>query len=135
VIDSQGSALARTVGRALVSLVALGSLLVLLDAGAKYSGAPWHPAAVAREPSALEREVASPGFTPLEFRLSENLPLELAQAPCFRAGRADSASLRGDESLDINCAGGPTVKGVGDLPGAELLSWPSDWMYHRGLRF
>lgn len=135
-MESQGSALARTIGRVLVLAVAASSLVVLLDAGAKYPGATWPTvSSYVRTPSALELEVSRPGFTPLEFRLSGNLPVERGQKGCAVAPSAESASPGGDEPFDINCTGGPTVKAVGDLPHAELLSWPGDSRYHRALRF
>ncbi len=134
-INWQDSALAKTVGRTLVAAVAVGSLAVLLDAGAKYSGLAWHAANLAREPSALEQEVAAPGFTPREFRLSANLPLERAPTRCA-APDAALPSPSGDEAFDNSCVvGGSTVKAVGELPSAELLSWPGDWLYHRTVRF
>lgn len=135
-MESQGSALARTIGRVLVLAVAVSSLVVLLDAGAKYPGATWHTvSSYARRLSALGLEVAPPGAAPLEFRLSGNLPVERGQKGCAVAPSAESASQGGDESFDINCTDGPTVKAVSDLPHAELLSWPGDSMYHRALRF
>jgi hypothetical protein len=134
-MDSRKPAFERTVGRVLVASVALGSLAMLLDAGAKYSGTPWRPA-YARERSALELEVSAPGFTPLEFRLAGNLPLGGGQKTCAVAAGSESASQNGDEAFDINCTGGgATVKAVGELPHWELLSWPGGWMYHRALRF
>jgi len=134
-MDSHGSLFAKAAARALVAAVAVGSLVVLLDAGAKYPGLAWRAVSVAREPSDLEREVAAPGFTPLEFRLSANLPLEREPTPCSGAPHVVRESPDGDESFDIACSGGATVKAVGDLPRPELLSWPGDWLYHRALRF
>ena len=134
-MDWRSSPLAKTAARALVVAVAVGSLVVLLDAGAKYSGLAWHAASLAREPSALEREVAAPGFTPREFRLSANLPLELASTRCAAPDVA-SESPSGDEAFDNSrVVGGSTVKAVGELPRPELLSWPGDWLYHRAVRF
>ena len=134
-INSQDSALAKSGGRTLVAAVAVGSLAVLLDAGAKYSGLVWHAADLAREPSALEQEVATPGFTPREFRISANLLLERAPTRCT-APNAALQSPSGDEAFDNSCVvGGSTVKAVGELPRAELLSWPGDWLYHRTVRF
>jgi hypothetical protein len=75
-MDSHESRIAKAVARALVAAVAACSLVVLLDAGAKYPGLAWPAAGSVREPSALEREVSAPGFTPQVFRLSANLPLE-----------------------------------------------------------
>jgi hypothetical protein len=134
-MNSNGPRLAKAAGRALVAAVAAGSLLVLMDAGAKYSGFGWRAANLPREPSALEREISAPGFTPLEFRLSENWPLERALTPCGGEPHAAFQSPNGDEALDNSCSGGATVNAVGDLPRAELLSWPGDWLYHRALRF
>jgi len=134
-MDSHGSLLAKAAGRALVAAVAAGSLLVLMDAGAKYSDFGWRAASLARDPSELEREVSAPGFTPLEFRLSENWSLERAPTPCAGDSRVAFSSPNGDEALDNGCSGGATVNAVGDLPHAELLSWPGDWLYHRALRF
>src|SRR5262249_2964109 len=108
-------------------------LVVLLDAGAKYPGLAWRSESLAREPSELEREVSAPGFTPREFRLSENWALEGGRAFC--GGAAYVASPDGDESSDFACSGGATVNAVGDLPRPELLSWPGDRLYHRALRF
>lgn len=133
-INWQDSALAKTVGRALVAAIAVGSLAVLLDAGAKYSGLAWHAANLTRAPSALEQEVAAPGFTPREFRLSANLPLERAPTRCA-APEAALESPTGDGAFDNSCVGASTVKAVGELPSAELLSWPDDWLYHRTVRF
>ena len=133
-MDSHGSLLARAAARALVAAVAVGSLVVLLDAGAKYPGLAWRAASLAREPSDLEREVSAPGFTPLEFRLSPNLPLERERTPCSGAPQVVPESPDGDELFGIGCRGA-TVKAVGDLPRPELLSWPGDWLYHRGLHF
>ena len=97
VMDSQGSLLAKAVGRALVATVAVGSLVVLLDAGAKYSGLAWRATSPAREPSELERDVSAPGFMPHEFRLSANLPLEHARAPC--SGARQPARASADSSM------------------------------------
>ncbi len=77
--------------------------------------------------------VAAPGFTPQEFRLSANFPLEHERAPC--SGAPDVASADGDEAFDSSRSGGATVKAVGDFPGPELLSLQGDWLYHRALRF
>ena len=132
-INWQDSALAKTVGRALVAAVAVGSLAVLLDAGAKYSGLAWRAANLTRAPSALEQEAAAPGFTPREFRLSANLPLERAATRCAPEVAPESPS--GDGAFDNSCVGASTVKAVGELPSAELLSWPDDWRYHRAVRF
>jgi len=118
----------------LVAAVALGSLAVLLDAGAKYSGLAWHAANLALEPSALDQEVAAPGFTPREFRLSGNLLLERDSIRCA-ASVAAPESPTGDGTFDNICVGGSTVKAVGELPSTELLSWPDDWLYHRTVRF
>jgi len=135
-MDTNGSLLAKAVGRALVAAVAVCSLVVLLDAGAKYSGVTWRAASLEREPSELEREVSAPGFMPQEFRLSENWPLERLATPCGGGAHvAPESSADGDESFDNSCSGRSTVKAVGDLPGTELLSWPGDWLYHRALRF
>ncbi len=134
--DWQGSSLAKTAGRALVAAVAVGSLVVLMDAGAKYSNVAWRAASLAREPSALEREVAAPGFTPRDFRLSANLPLERPMEACAGALHvAPESSPSGDEAFDSSCARGSSVKAVGDLQHLELLSWPGDWLYHRAVRF
>ena len=133
-MDSHGCLLAKAVARALVAAVAVGSLVVLLDAGAKYSELAWRAANVTREPSDLEREVSVPGFTPLEFRLSANLPLERERPPCSGAPHRVPESPDGDGSFDIGCRGA-TVKAVGDLPRPELVSWSGDWLYHRGLHF
>jgi hypothetical protein len=108
---------------------------VLLDAGAKYSSLTSRAASLARQPSEIEREVSAPGFAPLEFRLSANLPLERAATTCSGAAHVVAASADGDEAFDSSCSGGTTVKSVGDLPRVELLSWPDDWLYHRALRF
>ena len=134
-MDSQGSLLAKVAGRALVAAVAAASLLVLMDAGAKYSGFGWRAASLAPDSSELEREVSAPGFTPLEFRLSENWSLERALTPCAGESRVSFPSPNGDDALDNSCSGGATVNAVGDLPRAELLSSPGDWLYHRALRF
>jgi hypothetical protein len=135
VMDTNGLLLAKAASRALVAAAAVCSLVVLLDAGANYSGLGWRAAGLAREPSELEPEVSAPGFAPLEFRLSENLPLERAATPCSGAPQVALESPDGDESFDISCSGGATVKAVGDLPRMELLSWPGDSLYHRALRF
>jgi hypothetical protein len=134
-MDLHGSLLVKAVRRALVGAVAVGSMAVLLDAGAKYPGLMWRPASFAREPSDLEREVSAPGFTPLEFRLSENWAIESARTSCAGNPHVVFPSPNGDEALDNSCSGGATVNAVGDLPRAELLSWPSDWLYHRALHF
>jgi hypothetical protein len=133
-MEWQTSALTKAARRTLVAVVAVGSLVVLMDAGAKYSDLAWRVASLAREPSALEQEVAAPGFTPREFRLSANLPLERAPTRCRSADTA-LESQSGDEGFDNSCVGGSTVKAVGELPSAELLSWPGDWLYHRTVRF
>ena len=133
-MEWQTSALAKAARRTLVAVVAVCSLVVLMDAGANYSGLGWRVASLAREPSALEQELAAPGFTPREFRLSANLPLERAPAGCSSADTA-AESPSGDEGFDNICVGGSTVKAVGELPSAELLSWPGDWLYHRTVRF
>jgi hypothetical protein len=135
VMDSHGSLLAKAASRALVAAIAVGSLVVLLDAGAKYPGLAWRSDSLAREPSQLEREVSAPGFTPSEFRLSENLALERGRALCGGAADVAVESPDGDESFDIGCSGGATVNAVGDLPRPELLSWPGGRLYHRALRF
>jgi hypothetical protein len=129
-MDSHGSLVAKAVGRALVAAIAVGSLVVLLDAGAKYSGLGWRAATLARESSELGRDVSSPGLRPYEFRLSANLPVHVA-TPCGDA----AASADGDESFDSRCSGGATVNAVGDLQRGELLSLPGDWLYHRALHF
>jgi hypothetical protein len=134
-MDSHGSLLAKAVSRALVAAVAVGSVVVLLDAGANYSGVAWTATNLAREPAVFGWEVSAPGFTPQEFRLSANLPLDRAQEPCSGAPHLALESANGDESLDNSCGTGATVKAVGDLPRSELLSWPGDWLYHRALRF
>jgi hypothetical protein len=134
-MDSHGSLVAKAVARALVAALAVGSLVVLLDAGAKYSGLGWRAASLGRESSELERDVSSPGFAPYEFRLSANLPLEHVATPCGSATGAAPASADGDESFDSRCTGGATVNAVGDLPRAELVSLPGDWLYHRALHF
>jgi hypothetical protein len=134
-MDSHGLLLAKAAGRALVAAIAVGSLLVLLDAGANYSGLGWRAASSASEPSGGERETPAPGSTPHAFRLSANLPLEHIGAPCGGAAQVAPASADGDESFDSSCSGGATVNAVGDLPRAELLSLPGDWLYHRALRF
>ena len=134
-MDWQNSALAKTAGRALVAAVAVGSLVVLLDAGAKYSNVVWRATSLARVPSTLEREVAAPGFTPWDFRLSANLPLERAPTRCA-APDAAPESPSSDEAFDNSCVvDASTVKAVGDLSRLELLSWPGDWLYHRAVRF
>jgi len=133
VINWQDSALAKTAGRVLVAAVAVGSLAVLLDAGAN-SGLAWHTANLTRAQSALDQEVAASGLTPREFRLSANLPLEPAAARCA-APEAATESPSGDGAFDNSCVGASTVKAVGELPSAELLSWPDDWLYHRTARF
>src|SRR5215831_581041 len=115
-IDSHGTLLAKAVGRALVAAVAASSLVVLLDAGAKYPGTTWRVASLTREPSDFEWEVSAPGFMPYEFRLSANLPLERAQSPCSGAPPVALESANGDEALDNGCSDGATVKAVGDLP-------------------
>lgn len=129
----QTSALAKAPRRTLAAVVAVVSLVVLMDAGAKYSGLAWRVASLAREPAAVEQEVAAPGITPREFRLSANLPLERAPARC--GSDAAWASPSGDEGFDNSCVGASTVKAVGELPSMELLSWPGDWLYHRTARF
>lgn len=119
-----------------LALLALGSLVVLLDAGAKYSGGIWRAAMSAREREAAESDNPSLEYAPYSFRLSATLPLERARERCSGdAARADSASQSGDGSFDINCSTGSTVKAVGDLPHAELLSWPGDSRYDRAVRF
>ena len=112
-MDLHESLLVKTVRRALVAAVAVGSMAVLLDAGATYPGLTWRAASLAREPSELER----------------------APAPCSGAPQVAPQSPVGDESFDIVCGDGATVNAVGDLPRAELLSLPSDWLYHRALHF
>jgi len=133
-MDWQDSALAKTVVRALIAAVAVGSLVVLLDAGAKYSGLAWRAANLEREPSALEQEITAPDFTPLDFRLSANLPLERAPTFCSEPDTAPE-SPSGDDAFDNSCVGYSNVKAVGESPRGELLSWPSDWLYHRTVRF
>ena len=49
--------------------------------------------------------------------------------------RADSVSQSRDGSFDINGIAGTTVRAVGDLPRAELQSWPVDSRYDRAVRF
>ena len=132
-MDLHESLLVKTVRRALVAAVAVGSMAVLLDAGATYPGLTWRAASLAREPSELDD--SAPGFTPHGFRLSANLPLEQARTPCGGAPQGGQASADGDEAFDSSCSGGATVNAVGDLPRAELLSLPSDWLYHRALHF
>jgi hypothetical protein len=134
VINRQDSALAKTLARALIALAAVGSLVVLLDAGAKYSGLAWRAASLARVPSALEQEVTATGFTPRDFRLSANLPLGRAPNVCTEPEAAPE-SPSGDGAFDNTCVATTTVKAVGEFPGAELLSWPGDWLYHRTVRF
>jgi hypothetical protein len=118
-----------------LALLALGSLAVLLDAGAKYSGEIWRAATVATEHAAVERDDSSE-FAPYRFRLSATLPLDRAHERCTGdARRGDSASQSSDGSFDINCVAASTVKAVGDLRRAELLSWPGDSGYDRAVRF
>ena len=133
-MDWENSAVAKTVSRGLAAIIAVGSVVVLLDAGAKYPGLAWGAMNLAREPSALEQDVTAPGFTPREFRLSPNLPLQREPTPCA-APPSGAESPSGDEAFDNSCAGGSTVKGVGEFPRSELLSWPGNWLYHRAVRF
>jgi hypothetical protein len=134
-MDWQGSLFAKTAGRAVAAAIAVGSLAVLWDAGAKYSNVGWRATSVAREPSALEREVAAPGFAPWDFRLSANWAIERPPDACDGGRHEALESPSGDEEFDNSCAGGSSVKAVGDLPRPELLSWPDDWLYHRAVRF
>ena len=134
-MDSHGTLLAKAVGRALAAAITVGSLVVLMDAGANYSGLAWRAANLAGAPSGLEREVSAQDFVPHEFRLSANLPLEHSRAPCGGARQVAPASAYGDEPFDSSWSGGATVNAVGDLPRAELLSLPGDWLYHRALHF
>jgi len=113
-----------------LALLALGSLVVLLDAGAKYSGGLWRATTFGGERAAVAIDGTSSDYAPYRFRLSETLPLDRARERC-----ADSASQSGDGSFDINCPASSTVKAVGDLPRRELLSWPGDSRYDRAVRF
>jgi hypothetical protein len=134
-MDWQNSAVAKAAGRGLAAIVALGSVVFLLDAGAKYPGLAWGATNLTREPSPLEQDVTAPGFTPREFRLSANLPLQQDPTPCA-APKANPESPTGDERFDNSCTvPGSTVKGVGELARSELLSWRGDWLYHRAVRF
>lgn len=53
----------------------------------------------------------------------------------WAASAAAPESPSGDEAFDNSYAGTSTVNAVGELPSTELLSWPSDWLYHRTVRF
>lgn len=121
------------------ALLVLGSLAVLLDTGAKYAGG--RAAALAGERTAVGRVDSASDASPSDsrsypFRVGATLPLDGMRVAC--AGDdplADPASQSGDGSFDINCDAGTTVKAVGDLPRAELLSWPADSRYDRAVRF
>ena len=122
-----------------VALLALGSLAVLLDAGAKYAG--WSAATLAGERTAVQHDALSvdgapSSYAPHRFRLGSTLSLDGMSVRCVDdGGLADPASQSGDDSFDINCGPGTTVKAVGDLPRAELLSWPRDSRYDRAVKF
>ena len=120
-----------------MALLALGSLAVLLDAGAKYSGGIWRATTLAGERAVVARDDSSPDRAgPYRFRLNATLPLDRARAFCQGdVLRGDSASRTGDGSFDINCTEGAAVKSVGDLRNVELLSWPGDARYDRAVRF
>jgi len=116
-------------------MLALGSLAVLLDAGAKYSADVRRLAAATSERALTGVEEASSDYAPHPFRLA-TLSLDGSRGRCMRDGRrAGEASQTGDDSFDINCAGGATVNRVGDLPRAESQSWPGDSRYDRAVRF
>ena len=132
------SRLRRTSRNGRRALLVLGSLAVLLDAGAKYTS--WRAATLAAERAAVQRDAptladASPRYAPYRFRLGATLPLDGMRVRCSDDEPAAEASQSSDESFDINCAASTTVKAVGDLPRAELLSWPNDSRYDRAVRF
>jgi len=117
-------------------MLALGSIAVLLDAGAKYSADVRRLATATNEHAATGREESSSDYAPHPFRLSATLSLDRARVRCTHDGaRGGSASQTGDGSFNINCPEDTTVKPVGDLPRAELLSWPGDSRYDRAVRF
>jgi hypothetical protein len=120
------------------AFLVLGSLAVLLDAGATYSS--WRAATYAGGRAAVERagpalDASSSDFRSYPFRLGAILPLDRGVGCARDEARTDSASQSGDGSFDINCIAGATVKAVGDLPRAELLSWPGVSRYDRAVRF
>ena len=122
-----------------VALLALGSLVVLLDAGAKYSG--WSAAAFGDERTAVQHDALSvagapSSYAPHRFRVGSTLSLDGMSVRCVGdEPLPDPASQTSDDSLDINCGPGTTVKAVGDLPRTELQSWPGDSRYDRAVRF
>lgn len=124
-------------GRALAAVLAVGSLIVLLDAGAKYPDGISHAAAFAGEPAAAIRDDSTRKYAPYRFRLGATLPLDGARGRCPaedpRAASVSSPS--GDESFDINCSASATVKAVGDTPRAALQSWRGESRYDRAVRF
>ena len=130
--------LRRTSRNGHLALLVLGSLGALLDAGAAYSG--WRAAMLAGERAVVERDepaldASSSDFRSYPFRLGATLPLDRGVGCEADEARADSASQSGDGPFDINCIAATTVKAVGDLPRAELLSWPGDSRYDRAVRF
>jgi hypothetical protein len=118
-----------------VAVLALGSLAVLLDAGAKYSGEIWPVATLANERAAVERDDSSSDYAPYPFRLSATLPIDRARLRCADEDPRADSSQSGDESFDINCIEGTNVRAVGDFPRAELLSWRGNSGYDRAVRF
>ena len=147
-MDSHESLVAKAVARALVAAVTACSLVVLLDAGAKYPGFARSAADSAREPSGLERDVAALRGAANTAHRGERAAAAVPPPAIFRAFReawsmgvpgehqsTTLASADGDEALDSSGSGAATVKAVGDFPGPELISLPGDWLYHRAWRF
>jgi len=129
--------LRRTSRNGRLALLAFGSVAVLLDAGAKYSG--WRASTLAADGGAMQRDDASwresaTSYAPYRFRLA-GLPLDGMRVRCGDEAPPEAASQSSDGSFDINCTADTSVKAVREFPHAELLSWPNDSRYDRGVRF
>lgn len=116
--------------------VALGSVAVLVEAGANHSAEVRAAGTLAGERADFERADASVP-APYSFSLSAVLPLDRVRVRCGGddAARADLAPQRGDGQFDINCVAASTATAVGARPRAQLLSSPGDSRYDRAVRF
>jgi hypothetical protein len=118
----------------LAAALALGSVAVLLEAGANYSAEVREAGTLARERTDFERAAASV-LAPYSFSLSASLSLDGARMRCGDDARADPAPQRADGQFDINCVAASTATAAGAWPRAELQSSPGDSRYDRAVRF
>jgi hypothetical protein len=118
------------------ALLAFGPFVVLLDAGAKYSGEIWRSAPIASEHAAVAREDSGSRMSAYPFRLSATLPLDGMRVRCAgEASPTDASSPSSDDALDIDCSPDSATKAARDSSRARLLSWPGDSRHDRAVRF